>query len=196
MLKVGLTGNMGSGKSTVSRLFELLCVPVYNADRESKKFLEAIAVRKQVAGLFGNAILDSGQNIDRKLLAGIVFSDPKALQSLNNILHPLVKRDFILWSRMFSERAYIVHEAAIIFESGFQDEFDFIIHVSCPNEIAVERVIIRDGLSREKILDRMQFQMEDEKKTTLSDFVIRNDGSEMLIPQVLAIHQQLSEVGA
>ena len=196
MIRVGLTGNMGSGKSLISRFFEILGVPVYHADQQSRKFLDELPVIQQIAGIFGNGVLDHAQKIDRKILAGIVFSDPSALRTLNDLLHPLVKQDFSRWASQFSQQKYILHEAAIIFESGFRGEFDYIIHVSCPPEMAIERVVLRDGISREDVLRRMQFQMDEKEKAALSDFVIRNDGSELIIPQMLEIDQLLSEIGA
>jgi dephospho-CoA kinase len=196
MLKVGLTGNIGSGKSLVSEIFSIYGVPVYHADEESKKFLADPAVKQRILGLSGDRVLTASGDIDRAALASIVFSDEKALVALNSILHPLVICDFTLWCETFSEQPYIIQEAAIIFESRVNGIFDKIIHVSCPKEIAIERVMKRDGVDRDMVLQRMRLQMDDAVKAGLSDFVIRNDGSEMLIPQVLSIHQMLSESGS
>jgi len=196
MLKVGLTGNIGSGKSLVSEIFSIYGVPVYHADQESKKFLSDPIVKKKILTLFGEKVLSVSGEIDRGELATIVFSDKKALATLDSILHPMVIDDFTHWCEAFREYPYIIQEAAIIFESGVANLFDRIIHVSCPKEIAIERVMKRDGIDSNSVLQRMRFQMEDAEKASLADFVISNDGSEMIIPQVLSIHQQLSEVGA
>lgn len=193
MKTVGLTGNMGSGKSLVSTIFTILGIPVYHADHVSRRLLETGNIKETIRKIFGAGVFTRNDEVDRKALAGIVFSKASSLATLNMILHPLVKEDFRAWVRSQSDTPYVIHEAAIIFESGFQGEFDRIIHVSCPREIAVTRIIDRDHFGREEILKRMQFQMEDEKKAALSDFVIRNDGSEMIIPQVLAIHKSLLE---
>jgi dephospho-CoA kinase len=192
MLKVGLTGNIGSGKSLVSEIFSILGVPVYHADRESKKFLVDPAVKEKILSFSGDKILDASEEIDRGALATFVFSDDKALAVLDSILHPLVLNDFIQWSESFREHPYVIQEAAILFESGVADLFDKIIHVSCPKEIAIDRAMKRDGTDRKSVLRRMRFQMEDSEKARLSDFVINNDGSEMIIPQVISINELLS----
>ena len=196
MLKVGLTGNIGSGKSLVAEIFSIFGVPVYHADQESRKFLGDLFVKEKILGLFGENILTTTGEIDRHALATIVFSDEKALGRLDSILHPMVIDDFLHWCETFREHPYIIHEAAIIFESGVAGIFDRIIHVSCPKEIAIERVIKRDGIDAISVLKRMQFQMENTEKASRSDFVIRNDGTEMIISQVLFINGQLSEISA
>jgi len=190
VITAGLTGNIGSGKTLVSSIFSFLGIPVYHADTESKRFLDDEHVKQNISKLFGPKVLAPENTIDRKALASVVFNDPVALSKLNAILHPLVKEDFRQWAQR-QRSCYVIHEAAIIIESGFRNEFGKIIHVSCPAETAIIRVMERDKVSREEVLRRMKFQMEDEKKAALSDFVIRNDGSELLIPQVLAIHQEL-----
>ncbi|MGA2823335.1 MAG: dephospho-CoA kinase [Bacteroidales bacterium] len=196
MLKVGLTGNIGSGKSLVAEMFSIFGVPVYHADQESKKFLGDPLVKEKILSLFGEIVLTPTGEIDRRALATIVFSDEKALMTLDSILHPMVIDDFMHWCETFGEYPYIIQEAAIIFESGVTGIFDRIIHVSCPKEIAIKRVMKRDGIDANSVLQRMRYQMEDAEKAGRSDFVIRNDGTEMIIPQVLSINKQLSEIGA
>jgi dephospho-CoA kinase len=115
---------------------------------------------------------------------------------LNSILHPRVMADFKVWAVQQSDKPYAIQEAAIIFESGVAAEFDYIIHVSCPKEMAIDRVIKRDNIDGHSVQRRMQFQLDESEKSRLSDFVIRNDGTELVIPQVLAIHRQLSEIGS
>lgn len=192
MLKVGLTGNIGSGKSLVSEMFSIYGVPVYKADQQSKKFLNEPSVKEKIISLFSDKVMTGSGEIDREALANLVFSDGEALAALNSILHPLVIDDFTSWCEAYTGRPYIIQEAAIIFESGVAALFDKIIHVSCPKAIAIERVMQRDGMDREQVLQRMRFQMEDEEKAELADFVILNDGSEMIIPQVLLIHDRLT----
>jgi len=197
MIKVGLTGNIGSGKSLVAEMFAIYGVPVYNSDKESKKFLNDPFVKEKITGLFGDEILNSSGDVDRTALAAIVFTNEQSLKALNAILHPMVMDDFSSWCEALGEKhPYVLQEAAIIFESGAAAMLDKIIHVSCPKEIAVERVMRRDGINEESVLQRMQFQMDDAQKAKLADFVICNDGSEMIIPQVLSIHEKLSAVGA
>jgi len=194
MLRIGLTGNIGSGKTIVSSVFSALGVPVYHADEESKKFLFHPEIRKQITRRFGVGILEQNGEIARRSLASVVFSDKDALKWLNSLLHPLVREDFRRWASGHAAQPYVIQEAAIIFESGFGDEFDFIIHVACPKEIAIGRVVKRDGTDGNSVMQRMRFQMDDAEKARRSDFVIRNDGTELVIPQVLAIHQHLSEI--
>ncbi|MDP4280910.1 MAG: dephospho-CoA kinase [Bacteroidota bacterium] len=191
MLKVGLTGNIGSGKSVISGIFKALGIPVYPADDHSKKFLSDPDVLNALKKKFGNAILDSSGNIDRKALAGFVFRDPIALEFLNHLTHPKLDKDFREWCASFSDAPYIVMEAAILIEAGFYRKFDKVIYVSCPEEIAIERVIRRDGITRESVLARLSHQMPDSEKSRYADFTIVNDGYRMLIPQVIAIHQEL-----
>jgi len=193
MKKVGLTGNIGSGKSLVAQIFSTLGIPIYHADQASKCFLEDPGIVHRIREEFGSGILNRNNEVDRKFLAGKVFSNPDSLQKLNSILHPLVREDFRNWITFHQNHPYIILEAAIIFETGFQSELDVVIHISCPQEMAIRRVIDRDGVTREEVLKRMQFQMEDKKKAALSDFVIRNDGLSMLIPQVVEVHRLLSE---
>ncbi len=194
MLKIGLTGNIGSGKTLVSGVFSTLGIPVYHADDESKKFLEDQAVRNEIVRNFGYGILTSNHEINKRSLATIVFTDANALKQLNSILHPKVMRDFHSWALLNAAHPYVIQEAAIIIESGLREEFNYIIHVSCPKEIAIDRVVKRDKIDGNSVLLRMQYQLEDEEKSGLSDFVIRNNGYEMVIPQVISIHQQLLEI--
>ena len=195
MLKIGLTGNIGSGKTMVASVFSTLGIPVYHADDESKKFLDDPIVKNVILKHFGYGVLTNDQEINRRSLASIVFTDERALKLLNSILHPRIMQDFRNWASLQTHMSYVIQEAAIIFESGFKSEFNYIIHVSCPKETAIDRVIKRDKIDGHSVLRRMQFQLDDAEKSGLSDFVIRNDGSEMVIPQVLFIHQQLLEIG-
>ncbi len=190
-MKVGLTGNMGSGKTTVSSIFSALNIPIFYADEEAKSMYLREEVRDQVVDLTGEEILDPDGQINLKALGSIVFRDPEILQQLTRIIHPLVREEFNKWSFHHSKSPYVIHEAAIIFESGFGNEYDAVIHISCPEEIAIDRIIKRDHLSETQIRERIGFQMPDEKKASLSDFVIVNDGKTAVIPQVLKIHQEL-----
>ncbi len=196
MLKVGLTGNIGSGKSIISKMFSIFGVPVYHADQEARKFLNDLPAKEKILELFGEKILTSGGEIDRRSLATIVFSDKNKLMKLDSILHPMVINDFLQWCKLFTDHPYVIQEAAIIYESGVKGLFDKIIHVSCPKKIAIERVVKRDGIDGNLVLQRMRFQMEDDEKARLSDFVILNDGNEMVIPQVISIHEKLKEISA
>jgi len=196
MLIVGLTGNIGSGKSTVAAVFKCLNIPVYHADIEAKKMYLRRDVIKKTLLLTGEQILDADGHLNTRVLATIAFADPEILASLNKIIHPLVMEDFKTWITQHAEYPYVIHEAAIIFESGMRDAFSKVIHVSCPAGISIERIAKRDDISREMILRRMQFQLPDVQKSAMSDFVILNDGSTLIIPQILEIHRILSEGSA
>jgi len=150
MLKVGLTGNIGSGKSLIAEIFSIYGIPIYSADQEAKKFHQDPFVKEKILGLFGDTVMDESGDINRKALAKVVFSDDEALTKLDFILHPLVIDDFENWCEKYRESPYVIHEAAIIFESGNKAIFDQIIHVSCPKEIAIERVMKRDSVDKKR----------------------------------------------
>jgi dephospho-CoA kinase len=192
MIKVALTGNLGSGKSTVAEVFIVLGVPVYHADQEAKKFLMQEGVIRQLVDTFGEDILTKEWQIDRKKLATIVFKNKAALNFLNGLIHPLVKHDLHQWMDKHKHQPYVLQEAAIVFESGFYKDFDRIIVVTCPVEVAIQRVMLRDGVSESDVRSRMQNQWPQEDKIKQADFVINNGGDELVIPQVLKIHHDLS----
>ncbi len=194
MIKVGLTGNIGSGKSTVAGVFETLGVPVYHADTEAKKFLDSKDVRESLKKKFGSEIFEKGK-INRRMLAGLVFNDKQALGFLNSLIHPLVGKDFEKWVGVHSLAPYVVQEAAILFESGFYKMFDKVITVISTPGQAVRRVMLRDDVPEEEVVRRMKNQWPAEKKKELSDFVIYNDNSKLVIPQVIDIHRQLLLLG-
>lgn len=191
MIKVGLTGNIGSGKSTVAKVFETLGVPVYHADDEAKKILDTSDVQIILVAKFGKKIIDQS-TINRKELGRIVFNDPEALIFLNSLIHPLVKENLNTWMNSNRNSQYIIQEAAILFESGFYKEFDKTIIITAPVDLAINRVMVRDNVSKEEVLVRMKNQWPQEKKEALSDFVISNDESSLILPKVLDIHEILS----
>ena len=190
MLKAGLTGNIGSGKSVVASVFSILGIPVFKADEESKKFLKLPEVIEMVTDTFGPEVLEHGI-ISIKALAAIVFGNKEALVKLNRLMHPLVMDAFNSWIRLYPMSPYVIMEAAILFESGYAGEFDRIIHVSCNEDTALARVMKRDGATEEQVRSRMMQQLKNDDKAGMSDFVIINDGSLQIIPQVLTVHKAL-----
>lgn len=191
MKRIGLTGNIGTGKSTVALVFQVLGVPVYHADIQARLILESDHAKEVLATLFGSQIFNSQQQVDRKALATIVFSDKEKLKSLNSLVHPMVEKDFSLWCVAHQEKKYIIHEAAILFESGFDRLFDAIIMVTAPEELCIARVMSRDGITREMVIDRIRNQWPQNKKQELSDYRVVNDEISMIIPQILTIHQNI-----
>jgi len=192
MLKVGITGGIGSGKTTVARVFEQSGVPVYHADFWAKEIMNTDPLVKQrLKELFGNDIYDLSGKADRKKIAELVFKDKNKLNELNAVIHPAVWLHGENWLKQYKDKPYILKEAAILFESGGNKDMDKVIMVAAPREIRIERVMKRDHVTREEVEARMANQWDDEKKTALSDFVIINDGKMLVIPQVLEIHRKL-----
>ncbi len=190
MRRIGLTGNIGSGKTTICRLFEMLGIPVFYADIHARKQLLYADVIEQLVGAFGSEILDSRHQIIRKKLAAIVFNDGKALQLLNAIIHPLVRKEYTEWEAC-QNSPYTIQEAAILYESGMSDLFEKVILVTAPAETRIERVCQRDHATRNEVLARMNNQMPEEVLMGKADFEILNDGNTLVIPQVIEIDRQL-----
>ena len=192
MIKVGLTGNIGSGKSIVARIFEILGVPVFRADKVAKEFLFDSDVKEILKNKFGKNIF-TGKNINRKALAEIVFKDKESLSFLNSIIHPLVKKSLEQWLDNNKDQKYIIQEAAILFESGFYKEFDKVITVASPENLAIKRVMERDRVGVEEVKNRQKNQWSQERKVEMSDYIIYNDNTKLLIPQVLRILMELKK---
>lgn len=193
MHTVGLTGNIGSGKTTIAKIFKTMGIPVYHADMESKKFLNKPEVILQLIESFGTPIIES-QKVNKKALANIVFKDKNKLRILNNILHPLVMEDFLDFKKCHYKQPYLIHEAAVIFENNLAGFFDKIIMVYCPEDVIIKRVIRRDQISVQEVRRRLDNQWDQQKKMELSDFIIKNDGSESIISQVLDIDKALKSI--
>ena len=192
MIKVGITGGIGSGKTMVCKMFELLGISVYYSDEESKKLLDADGkVKEQIIKTFGNAILNEAGNIDRKKLSETVFGDKEKLTLLNGIVHPAVAKHFEEWVKMHSSDKYILKEAAILFESGANRLVDKVITVTAPVSLKIQRAMQRDNITEEQVVSRMKNQWSDEEKIKQSQFVIFNNEDQLLIPQVLKIHELL-----
>lgn len=193
MIKLGITGGIGSGKSTVSELFSICGIPVYIADTESKRLTATSPViREQLTNVFGYEIFANGV-LDKKLLASYIFNDEKKLEIVNKIIHPVVKDDFSEWIKKNNRYSIVAQESAILFESGFNNLMDKTLTVYSPAEMRIKRVMFRDKVSREEVISRMKNQMADEEKTKLSDFVIVNDEKGSLIDQVIVIINKLKE---
>ncbi|WP_348823302.1 dephospho-CoA kinase [Flavobacterium aestuarii] len=183
---IGLTGGIGSGKTTVANEFASHGVPVYITDQEAKKIMQSDSVLCRVRDEFGDSIFENNVLI-RERLSEIVFNNPQKLALLNSIVHPAVKQHFKKWLSEFQNISYIIYESAILFESGSYKDCDFIINVVAPLEIRIQRVILRDNTTREKVLERMKNQWNDEDKSSKSDFVIENTSMEGLNLEIVKI---------
>ena len=191
MLIVGITGGIGAGKSIITEIFKRLKIPVFNSDVEAKNFLDDTVVKSNLKDYFGEIIFDTAKKINTKKLAEIVFNDPEALKYLNSLIHPLVRNHFKNWCLLQISNPYVILEAAILFESGFNKDVDKTITIFSPKEIRISRIMKRDGMNEQEILQRMKNQMDDEIKNKFSDFIIYNDEEHLVIPQVLKIHKDL-----
>lgn len=170
---IGLTGGIGSGKTTVARYMASQGIPVYIADEEAKRVMNTPEVLSLVAKTFGVSVLENGI-INRQKLAQLVFNAPKKLEQLNNIIHPKVKQDFENWVQKHHNHPFVIKEAAILFESGSYQFCDKIITVTAPENVRIQRVMQRDGITEDQVLARIQNQWKEEKKIALSDYVIQN----------------------
>jgi dephospho-CoA kinase len=197
MLRIGITGGIGSGKSTVAKVFETLGIPVYYADDAGKHLMNAdVELKQKIRSFFG---VESYKNeiLDRKYLADIVFKDPEKLALLNSIVHPATIADAEKWMRQHAVSCgqttpYAIKEAAIIFESGAQEFLDYVIGVYAPALLRIQRTMHRDGILRDEVIARMNKQLDENIKMRLCDFIITNDEQQLLIPQVVALHKKLS----
>ena len=188
MLKIGLTGGIGAGKSTVASIFKVLGVPVFDADATAKNILNTNSVlREQIADTFGSETYKNGL-LDKKYLATLVFNNPDQLAKLNALVHPATIAAADKWAARFADRPYIIKEAALLFEAGTYVGLDYIIGVTAPVELRITRVMDRDQVSREEVLSRMQHQLDDTEKMQRCDFVIDNNEASLVIPEVLALH--------
>ncbi len=192
MLKVGITGGIGSGKSTVCKVFSVLGIPVFNADVEARRLQnEDPQVIADLIGIFGLDIYSEEGLLNRKKLASIVFNDRELLEKLNCIIHPAVHRVFEEWSAGNSNFPYVIYEAAILFETGSYHNFDFTVLVVADVQERIERVSKRDHSRPEDVLQRINHQLADKDKIRLADFVIENNDNQLIIAQILKLDQLL-----
>ena len=190
---VGLTGGIGSGKSTVGKMFGELGVPVYDSDFEAKQLMvNSKELKEAIVGLLGkNAYIDG--KLNRSFIAETVFNDSKVLQKLNTIIHPAVRAHFLEWAEN-QVTPYVIQETALIFENGHQDRYDYTILVTAPLTIRLQRVMKRDSVQKHGVLDRMKNQLEDDAKIDLANFHIENIDLETTKIKVKELHTKLLEL--
>lgn len=190
MKRIGLTGNIGSGKTIIASCFEVLNIPVFNADNVAKLLMNKdINLKQSLIAEFGKDVFLNNE-LNRKYLSKLAFNNDLVLKRLNALVHPVIQEAFEKWSIQQSG-AYIIKEAAILFESNTYQSLDAIICISCPEEIRLKRILQRDDLSEKEVRQRMSHQWTEEKKISLSDYTITNDNSCLVMPQILSIHNRL-----
>jgi dephospho-CoA kinase len=194
-LVVGITGGIGSGKSLVCSIFRVLGVPIFEADQVAKDLYRTNAeLKEKLIIMFGREIYSGENTLNRKLLSSVIFKDPESLRSVNELIHPLVREAFMSWIQK-QNGCYVLHEAAIIFESGFYKMMDANILVTAPVEMRIRRVMEREAVTREGVTSRMSNQWREEETVKLADFIIRNDESDFLIKQVLETDKKIKNHG-
>lgn len=192
MIKLAITGGIGSGKSVVSEILKLYGIPVYIADDESKRLTESSEeIREKLTEKFGNDIYEGGK-LNKPLLASIIFNDKEKLKTVNSIIHPVVRADLSEWLESYADSKIIASESAILFESGFNAMFDKVITVYTPLEIRIKRIMSRNNTSYDNAKQRIESQMPDEEKVKLSDFVIDNSGNISLLQQIESVLTKLN----
>lgn len=189
-MRIGLTGGIGSGKTTVAKIFSSLGVPIYYSDNRGKYLLDHdIDLKEKVILEFGDSVYPEGK-LDRKALGAIVFNNAERLQALNALVHPAIGRDYRAWlESLASDKRFSIKEAAILFETGGHREMDETILVSAPEDMRVARVMARDGVSEEAVRARMDKQWPEGDKLELADYIIVNDGEHSLVEQVMGLYQ-------
>ncbi|SEK48028.1 dephospho-CoA kinase [Maribacter orientalis] len=190
MIVVGLTGGIGSGKSTIAAMFRELGVPVYNSDERAKHLMNTSKkIRKQLIELFGKKAYLEG-NLNRTYIAKKVFNDTDLLEQLNQIVHPVVRKDFLKWTKK-QNASYVIQETALLFENNAQELYDSVILITAPKELRIERVLSRDESTKEQIIARMNNQLDDQTKLELADFVIENIDLKTTALKVLEVHEAI-----
>jgi dephospho-CoA kinase len=193
MVRIGLTGGIGSGKSTVAAIFEVLGIPVYYSDLQARRLLlEDPELKSQIQLHFGAACYAKG-TLDRAYLSRQVFNNSEKLTLLNSLVHPVTIRDANHWMQQ-QRSPYVIKEAALIFESGSDQYLDYVVEVYAPLSLRIQRAMTRDHVSEAEVLSRVNSQMDEKEKIDRSDFVLYNDDQQAVLPQVLELHQEFLQL--
>ena len=196
MKKIGITGGIGSGKSTVCEIFKLLGVPVFHADIEAKILQNNdLNIKILLVNLLGDDIYTPDGILDRKKMARVIFNDPKLLAAVNGIIHPAVRKCFQNWCGNYQLMPYVLYEAAILFESGYASDFDRNILIIADEKSRIERVIKRDKTTEDIIEQRIKNQMTDIEKAKKADYIIENNNQCLIIPQIIKLDKLIREDG-
>ena len=191
MKKIGLTGGIGSGKTTVSKIFNILGVPVFNADVEAKKLYNSKEVKEEIVKVFGVDYVDEKHQVNLNKLTQLVFENDSKLQLLNSIIHPKLALKFDSWCQKMEHHKYIIKEAAVMIESGAYKQCDELILVTSPIDLRIKRVMKRNNTSEVDVKKRMTKQLSDEEKLPFINYLLRNDEEKLLTPQIMNLHLKL-----
>lgn len=193
MLRIGLTGGIGSGKSTAASIFEVLGIPVYYADIQARRIMNGDLILKEtIKNNFGEKAYVNDE-LNRPYISSIVFNDKEKLDLLNSFVHPATMKDGEAWMQK-QKTPYAIHEAALIFEAGINKRLDYVIGVSALEELRISRAMKRSNVSHQDVLNRINHQMNEEEKMKRCDFILTNDEQQLLLPQVLALHEKLLSI--
>ena len=196
MIRIGITGGIGSGKSTICNIFKVLGVHVFHADNVARDIQETEnKIRSGLTDLFGSSIYSREGILDRKTMAGLIFNNPALMKEVSRIIHPVVRENFLSWADKHHNEDYILYEAAILFETGYYKDLDYNILVVADEKIRIKRVMKRDNTPVEAVMERIKNQMQDEEKIRMADFVIDNNERDLVIPQVLKINDLFKKHG-
>ncbi len=197
MRKIGITGGIGSGKTTACRVFETLGIPIYDADTRAKSIMITdLSVKSKIKSLLGNEAYHKNGKINKDHVSAKIFNNKQLLKEINDIVHPAVLSDSLRWIEEHKKEKdvpYIIKEAALLIETGSYKSLDKLIVVTCPEEIRIKRVMKRDGLSYEAVKRKIDNQLPEEEKIRYADYIINNDDTQSVIHQVWYIHQQLTK---
>ena len=188
--RIGITGNIGSGKSLVCKIFNYLCISTFHSDEETKKLYFLPEIKKEIVGRFGDEVYFEDGSLNKKLLSYHLIQNKEALQFIEDLLYPKLNQVFDEWCEKQNSR-YVLFESAILFEKNFDRQFDKIIFVSAPEDVRVKRAMQRDRCDEDNVRSRMRLQWDEETKKAKSDYIINNDNNVMLIPQVMKINFEL-----
>jgi dephospho-CoA kinase len=193
---IGITGGIGSGKTTVCNVFRLLGIPVFEADAEARLLMDTDDILKvKMVDLFGEKVYTLEGKLNRPILANVIFRNNNLREIVNNLVHPLVRKAFFSWLEMKSNLPYIIYEAAILFESGFYKKMDFSILVTAPDNQRIARTKQRDGISEQMVKERMKSQWPEEKKKGMADLCLENDNKNMILLEIIRIDKKLKKDG-
>ncbi len=193
---IGITGGIGSGKTTVCNVFSLLGIPVFEADGEARRLMNSNnKIKKALLGLFGEKAYTAGGQLNRQLVASVIFQNNKIRTKVNELVHPWVRKEFHKWLEWKKHYPYVIYEAAILFETGFYEEMDYSILVTAPEKQRISRIMQRNGITEPKVRERMKSQWPEEKKKKVADLCLENDNKNMILPDIIRIDKNLKTNG-